>query len=80
MAVNLRTFGITVTETEDGMDISGSEQLLGGAVDSYGDHRIAMSMSVAALVASSAITVSDIDCVATSFPTFFPLLAEVAVN
>ncbi|HIJ87887.1 MAG TPA: 3-phosphoshikimate 1-carboxyvinyltransferase [Desulfuromonadales bacterium] len=80
MAVNLRQLGICVTETEDGMDISGSEQLLGGVVDSCGDHRIAMSMSVAALVAASAITVSDIGCVATSFPTFFPLLAEVATK
>jgi 3-phosphoshikimate 1-carboxyvinyltransferase len=80
MAVNLRKLGIIVSETEDGMDITGAEQLLGGAVDSCGDHRIAMSMSIAALVASSAITVSDIDCVATSFPTFFPLLAEVSVK
>jgi len=78
MADNLRKLGITVTETEDGMDISGSEQLLGGTVDSCGDHRIAMSMSVAALVASGAITVTDIACVATSFPTFFPLLEKVA--
>jgi len=77
MACNLKKLGITVTETEDGMDISGSEQLLGGTVDSYGDHRIAMSMSVAALVASASITVSDIACVATSFPTFFPLLEKV---
>ena len=60
MAVNLRKLGITVTETEDGMDITGSDQLLGGTVDSSGDHRIAMSMSVAALVASGAITVTDI--------------------
>ena len=65
-------------ETDDGMDITGSEQLLGGVVDSCGDHRIAMSMSVAALVASSSITVTDIECVATSFPTFFPLLEKVA--
>ena len=78
MADNLRKLGITVTESEDGMDITGSEQLLGGTVDSCGDHRIAMSMSVAALVASSAITVTDIACVATSFPTFFPLLENVA--
>jgi 3-phosphoshikimate 1-carboxyvinyltransferase len=59
------------------MDITGSEQLLGGTVDSCGDHRIAMSMSVAALVASSPITVTDIECVSTSFPTFFPLLEKV---
>lgn len=78
MADNLRALGIVVTESEDGMDITGSEQLSGGTVDSCGDHRIAMSMSVAALVASSAITVTDIACVATSFPTFFPLLEKVA--
>ncbi|MDD2310470.1 MAG: 3-phosphoshikimate 1-carboxyvinyltransferase [Desulfuromonadaceae bacterium] len=80
MAGNLRKLGITVTETEDGMDITGSEQLLGGIVDSSGDHRIAMSMAIAALVASAAITVTDIACIATSFPTFFPLLEKVALK
>jgi 3-phosphoshikimate 1-carboxyvinyltransferase len=78
MADNLKKLGITVAETEDGMDITGSELLTGGTVDSCGDHRIAMSMSVAALVASGAITVTDIACVATSFPTFFPLLKQAA--
>jgi 3-phosphoshikimate 1-carboxyvinyltransferase len=78
MASNLNKLGITVTEAEDGMDITGSDQLLGGTLDSFGDHRIAMSISVAALVASSAITLTDIGCVATSFPTFFPLLRDVA--
>jgi len=66
------------TGREDGMDITGSDQLLGGSVDSRGDHRIAMSMSVAALVAATEISVVDIGCVATSFPTFFPLLEKVA--
>ena len=80
MAVNLRKLGITVVECDDGMDITGSDLLSGGIVDSSGDHRIAMSMSVAALVASGAITVTDIACVATSFPTFFPLLEKVAPN
>lgn len=80
MADNLRKLGVYVTETEDGMDITGSEILLGGTVDSSGDHRIAMSMSVAALIASNAITVTDIACVATSFPTFFQLLEKVAAK
>jgi 3-phosphoshikimate 1-carboxyvinyltransferase len=78
MADNLRKLGIIVAETEDGMDITGSDLLLGGTVDSRGDHRIAMSLSVAALVATGSITVTDIACVATSFPTFFPLLEKVA--
>jgi 3-phosphoshikimate 1-carboxyvinyltransferase len=78
MATNLQTLGVTVTESEDGMDITGVERLSGGQIDSYGDHRIAMSFSVAALVASGAVTIKDTDCVATSFPTFFPLLGKVS--
>lgn len=80
MAENLRAVGVVVDEVEDGMDITGAEQIMGGTVDSRGDHRIAMSMSIAALVAESSITVTDVDCVATSFPTFFPLLEKVAAR
>lgn len=50
----------------------------GGMVESFGDHRIAMSFSIAALVSDGGITIDDIDCVATSFPTFYPLLETVA--
>lgn len=78
MAGNLRTLGVTVSETEDGMDITGVERLAGGDVESFGDHRIAMSLSVAALVAAGGITIRDIDCVATSFPNFFQLLEKAA--
>jgi len=80
MAENLRTLGIEVTEFDDGMDIRGSERLAGGQVDSFGDHRIAMSLTVAALVSSTGITVKDTDCVATSFPNFFQLLEKVSVK
>jgi 3-phosphoshikimate 1-carboxyvinyltransferase len=80
MAGNLRSLGVQVTECDDGMDINGSERLLGGEVDSFGDHRIAMSLSVAALVTSSGMTVKDTDCVATSFPNFFQLLEKVSVK
>lgn len=78
MATNLRSLGVQVDECDDGMTITGVERLLGGSVDSFGDHRIAMSLSVAALVSRDGITVSDTECVATSFPTFFPLLKQVA--
>ncbi|MDR3581301.1 MAG: 3-phosphoshikimate 1-carboxyvinyltransferase [Oryzomonas sp.] len=78
MATNLRVLGVTVEECDDGMDIVGAESLGGGAVESFGDHRIAMSLSVAALVSQGGITIGDVDCVATSFPSFFPLLEQVA--
>lgn len=80
MATNLRAVGVSVTETEDGMDIHGVEQIAAGAVDSFGDHRIAMSMLVAGLSAAGEIAVSDTECVATSFPTFFSILETVAVR
>lgn len=77
MASNLRLLGVTVDECDDGMDITGVEQLGSAVVESFGDHRIAMSLSVAGLVSSGSVTVNDIDCVATSFPTFYPLLERI---
>lgn len=78
MATNLRQLGVIVDECDDGMDITGVERLSGGNVESFGDHRIAMSLSVAALASAKSITVSDTDCVATSFPSFFQLLEMVS--
>jgi 3-phosphoshikimate 1-carboxyvinyltransferase len=77
MAANLRKAGVTVVETDDGMEIEGRESLMGGEYDSFGDHRIAMSMLVAGLAAAGDVTVSDVECIATSFPSFTGLLARV---
>ncbi len=78
MATNLRRAGVTVTETEDGMELDGVGQLQGCAAESFGDHRIAMSMLIAGLAAAGDVTVDDAECIATSFPTFLPLLETVA--
>jgi 3-phosphoshikimate 1-carboxyvinyltransferase len=69
-----------VVETADGMEITGVERLRGCAAESFGDHRIAMSMMVAGLAAQGETTVSDIDCIATSFPGFRELLQGVVVR
>jgi 3-phosphoshikimate 1-carboxyvinyltransferase len=78
MAANLAKAGVKVTETEDGLEITGRERLSGCSVDSFGDHRIAMSMMIAGLVAKGGIEVSDTGCIETSFPGFVDLLAKVA--
>lgn len=78
MATNLRHLGVAVDECDDGMDITGVEKLCGGSVESFGDHRIAMSLSVAALASTGQISIRDTDCVATSFPSFFQLLEKVS--
>ena len=77
MATNLAKAGVIVLETEDGMEITGTDVLQGCQVDSFGDHRIAMSMLIAGLVAQGETTVTDTDCISTSFPTFIELLEKV---
>lgn len=81
MAANLRLIGAgAIEETEDGMVIQGVASLAGGTVTSFGDHRIAMSLSIAALASQAAVTVDDVSCVSTSFPGFYELLGRVAVR
>jgi 3-phosphoshikimate 1-carboxyvinyltransferase len=77
-AANLRQAGVSVEETPDGMIVSGRGRLDGCTVDSRGDHRIAMSMLVGGLAASGPVTVTDTACIATSFPSFLPLLEQVS--
>jgi len=71
MARNLKAVGASLEETEDGFRIQGRESLQGGIVDSYGDHRVAMTFVIASLVSRSEITVKGLDCIATSYPSFF---------
>jgi len=81
MVANLRLIGAgTIEETDDGMVMQGVESLVGGTVTSFGDHRIAMALSIAALACRAPVTVDDVSCVATSFPCFFELLSRVAIR
>jgi 3-phosphoshikimate 1-carboxyvinyltransferase len=59
------------------MEITGRSSLKACAADSFGDHRIAMSMTIAGLVAEGETSVSDVECIATSFPGFRKLLDGV---
>ncbi|PTW03457.1 3-phosphoshikimate 1-carboxyvinyltransferase [Halanaerobium saccharolyticum] len=70
--------GIEITENEDGMEISGPQPVEGGIeVESYHDHRIAMSLAVLALNSKRGITINGSEIIATSFPNFKELLKEV---
>ena len=72
MAAGMRALGVSIEETPDGAIIDGGA-IGGGAVDSHGDHRIAMSFAAAGLAAQGAITIRDCANVATSFPGFVEL-------
>jgi 3-phosphoshikimate 1-carboxyvinyltransferase len=77
-ANNLRAMGAEVDEFDDGIAVSGPTQLRGAAIDSYGDHRIAMAFSVAALIAEGETQINNAECAAISFPEFFALLETLA--
>ena len=66
--------GARITEKEDGMVVEGPTPLHAMSLTSHGDHRLAMSVAIAALVAQGETTVEDVDCVNTSFPNFWTLL------
>jgi 3-phosphoshikimate 1-carboxyvinyltransferase len=79
MATNMRALGVYVEETPDGMIIQGGAPVQGRvAVDSFGDHRVAMATSVLALSADAPVTVNRVACVATSYPDFQDSLATLA--
>ena len=71
MAEGLSRLGAKVEETEDGLIIDGGAALHGGAVESYSDHRIAMSFAILSLVTDGDVRISDPDCVNISAPTFY---------
>lgn len=70
MAMELRRMGAEVEERSDGMRIVGGLPLNGAVCHSHRDHRVAMAMTIAGLVASGDTTVEEMACVATSFPDF----------
>jgi 3-phosphoshikimate 1-carboxyvinyltransferase len=73
-ARNLRAMGAEVEETADGLNVFGPTKLRGAVVDSFGDHRIAMAFSIAALIAEGATEIRGAEAAAVSFPEFFELL------
>ncbi|MDQ3494415.1 MAG: 3-phosphoshikimate 1-carboxyvinyltransferase [Pseudomonadota bacterium] len=75
MASGLRAMGIEVVETPDGARIVGG-RLAGAAVDSCGDHRVAMAFAVAGQVAREPVVIRDVGNVATSFPGFLALAQQ----
>ena len=81
MAQVLRAFGVACEEKPDGIDIEGRESALEPAdVASRGDHRIAMTASVLALLAREPSRVRDADCIATSYPKFVATLRALGAR
>ncbi|HIA15027.1 MAG TPA: 3-phosphoshikimate 1-carboxyvinyltransferase [Nitrospirales bacterium] len=78
MAQALGRVGVDVDEHPDGLVIHGRGQLHGAECPSHGDHRVAMAMAIAGLNALETTTITDIDCIQTSFPGFLNELQQIA--
>src|SRR6185503_6094073 len=70
VAAALNALGAKIETGEDGMAIEGTGGLAGGAVDSHGDHRIAMLAAIAGLASRDGTEVSGMDAAAVSYPAF----------
>ena len=71
MTAGLRAMGARIEEREDGWEIEGPVRLRGARVESGGDHRIAMALAVAGLLAEGETEVLGAECVAISYPRFW---------
>lgn len=77
IAVELRKLGARIEERPDGFVVEGPTPLVGAQVNSHGDHRLAMSLAIAGLVAEGETTVEGAECIADSFPGFEEILGAL---
>jgi len=73
----LKKLGADIEELSDGMKIEGRERLTGSECTSWGDHRIAMSVAIAATRANGQTTIEDSNAAAVSYPQFFETLKSI---
>lgn len=77
MAAELGRMGADITPTDDGMIINGGKALKGAICESYKDHRVAMSIAVAALGAEGETQIKEPECADISFPGYYDLLLSL---
>ena len=79
-AAELRALGARIEPLPDGFVVEGPTPLHGGVVDSHGDHRLAMALTVAGLVAKGEVTIKNTKCIADSFPGFVKLMQSLGAE
>lgn len=77
MSTELKKMGAEIEEFEDGISIRGKTKLKGTVLESYKDHRIAMALSIASLIADGTTTIQNVSSVNISFPGFFEILRKL---
>ena len=77
LATALEALGVEVEELSDGLVIQGKGRVRGGTVQSYGDHRIAMALTVAGLASGEGVVIQEPECVDISFPGFYHTVQDL---
>lgn len=77
MATQLQKMGANLTEQSDGLEIQGGASLQGAEVESFGDHRVGMSLAIAALNATGSTTIHRAEAAAISYPNFVATLQQL---
>jgi 3-phosphoshikimate 1-carboxyvinyltransferase len=76
LVYNFEKIGVKIEELKDGYIIEGPQEIKGGVVDSFKDHRIAMTFAIAGLISQEGIKIKNGDCVDISFPNFFEIIED----
>jgi len=77
IAMELKKLGADIEEKEDGLVIKGPAKLKGSMCNSYNDHRIAMALTIAGLIAEGKTIIKDANCISISFPAFIKIIKKV---
>jgi 3-phosphoshikimate 1-carboxyvinyltransferase len=80
IVAELRALGASIEERDDGFVVHGPARLRGALVRSHGDHRLAMALIVAGLIAAGETVVEGTDVIADSFPGFVELMRELGAE
>ena len=76
----LRKMGAKIEPLPDGFIVEGRTPLKGANVNSYGDHRLAMALAVAGLIAEQEVFIEDIECINDSFPGFVQIMQKLGAD
>ena len=77
VCTNLKRMGADIYELKDGFIIDGPTQLKGAEIETFHDHRIAMTFTIAGLVADGDVVLDDPECISISYPEFYDELARL---
>lgn len=80
VVAQLRALGASIEPRDDGFAVQGPTPLQGGRADSHGDHRLAMALAVAGLVAEDELVIQHAECIGDSFPGFVELMQQLGAQ